>query len=66
MKNSADYVDINAFLEEMVGLIEERLRKQEAAIGRIESEVRKLKKSLEEPSGRKSAIDKSVLKILRQ
>ncbi len=66
MKTSEDYVDINSFLEEMVELIEERLKKQEAVIARIESEVKKLKKSLEKPQERKNVIDKSVLKILRQ
>jgi hypothetical protein len=66
MKTSEEFVDINSFLEEMVGLIEERLKKQEAAISRIESEVKRLKKSLERPKERKNVIDKSVLKILRQ
>jgi hypothetical protein len=66
MKTSGDCVDINSFLEEMVGLIEERLKAQEAAIARIESEVKRLKKSLEKPQERENMIDKSVLKILRQ
>ncbi len=52
MKTSENYVDINAFLEEMVGLVEERLKKQEAAIARIESEVKRLKKSVDKPQER--------------
>ena len=65
MKNSDNYVDISSFLEEMVGLIDERMKKQEAAIARVQSELKGFKKSMEtDEKGKK--IDKSVLKILRQ
>jgi hypothetical protein len=59
-----EYVDINSFMDEMVSIIEKRLRAQEEAIATIEMNVAEIKKSLSGKSGVK--IDKSVLKILKQ
>jgi hypothetical protein len=61
---SSDYVDINSFLDEMVALIEKRLKAQEEAIARVEFEVDAIKKSVSEKGPVR--IDKSVLKILKQ
>jgi hypothetical protein len=59
-----DYVDINSFLDEMVALIEKRLKAQEEAIARIEFQVDEIKRSVSEKGTVR--IDKSVLKILKQ
>jgi hypothetical protein len=59
-----EYVDINSFMDEMVAIIEKRLRAQEEAIANIEMNVTEIKRNL---SGKNNVkIDKSVLKILRQ
>lgn len=60
----SEYVDINSFLDEMVALIEKRLKAQEEAIARIEFDVDEIKRSIPEKGPVK--IDKSVLKILKQ
>lgn len=61
---SSEYVDINSFLDEMVALIEKRLKAQEEAIARMEFEVDEIKRSVSERGPVK--IDKTVLKILKQ
>jgi hypothetical protein len=63
-REAEEYVDINAFMDEMVELIEKRLRAQEDAIAKIEVNVAGIRKSL---SGKNTVkIDKSLLKILKQ
>ncbi|MFH0956302.1 MAG: hypothetical protein V1813_00405 [Candidatus Aenigmatarchaeota archaeon] len=59
-----EYVDIDSFMDEMVAIIEKRLRAQEEAIAKVEMNVAEIKKSLSGKS--KVKIDKSLLKILRQ
>ena len=66
MVSDVDKVDLNEFLEEMVRLIDERLRKQETAIARIDADVKRINRTLEKPSEKDNRIDKSVLRILRQ
>ena len=63
-RETEEYVDINSFMDEMVTIIEKRLRAQEEVIARIEMDVAGIKKSLSAKNGVK--IDKSVLKILKQ
>jgi hypothetical protein len=59
-----EYVEINSFLDEMVSLIEKRLKSQEEVIARMEFEIEEIRRNLSERGGVK--IDKSVLKVLRQ
>lgn len=66
MKGDEDYVSIESFIEEMVSIIEGRLRKQEEAIARMEAEVKALKSSVKKSAKGELKIDKSVLKVIRQ
>jgi hypothetical protein len=67
VEENEEYIDINAFLEEMVSMINNRLKKQEETIGRLEADICRLKSLAgKEPKEKPVRIDKSVLKILRQ
>jgi hypothetical protein len=62
-----EYLEINAFLEEMISIIDQRLKRQEKSIARLESEIKRLKGVLDGISkSRGPKIDKTFLKILRQ
>jgi len=59
-------IDLDAFFEEMVSLVNERLKKQELVIGNLRKDVNKLKNSISLLNRSSSLkIDKSVLKILK-
>jgi hypothetical protein len=66
-KTDDERIDLDEFFEEMVSIIEKRMRKQEAALARLETEINGLKSGLQKLSGRGNLkIDKSVLKVLKQ
>ena len=59
-------VELVAFLDEMISLVNERLKKQELVIDNLKKEVDKLKKDIHSlDKGKSLKIDKSVLKILK-
>lgn len=59
-------IDLDAFLGEMVSLVNERLKKQELVIEGLRRDVDKLKKSISLLNkGSSLKIDKSVLKVLK-
>lgn len=59
-------IDLDAFLEEMVSLVNERLKKQELIINGLRKDVNKLERSIYSPNKTGSLkIDKSVLKVLK-
>lgn len=59
-------IDLDAFLEEMVSLVNERLKKQELVIDNLRKEVDKLKGGIRSlDRGKSLKIDKSVLKVLK-
>lgn len=59
-------IDLDAFLGEMVSLVNERLKKQESTINGLRKDVSKLKMSIYSLSKSGSLkIDKSVLKVLK-
>ena len=66
-ESKEDIIDIDEFLNEMVSLIEKRMKKQEESIREMESEIKKMKASMSglSKSG-EVKIDKSVLKVLKQ
>ncbi len=67
MKKNEDYVTIEAFLEEMVTIINSRLEKQDQRISGIESGTASMKKMIERLSRERNLkIDKSVLKVIKQ
>jgi len=66
-EKAAELVDIDEFLEDMIGAISERLKKQEESIRKVQDDVRRLKLALNDISSEGGLrIDKSVLKLLRQ
>ncbi|MBN2330402.1 MAG: hypothetical protein JXC85_01175 [Candidatus Aenigmarchaeota archaeon] len=66
-KDDEERIDLDEFFEEMISIIERRMRKQEAAIAKVESEIKDLKSGMQKLSGRGDLkIDKSVLKVLKQ
>lgn len=66
MADENEYIDINAFMEEMVTMVNNRLRKQEEAIKSLESEMARLRKCTDSRREKGVRIDKSVLKVLGQ
>lgn len=66
-KGDEERIDLDEFFEEMISIIEKRMRKQEESMMRMESEIKDLKSGIQKLSGKGDMkIDKSVLKILKQ
>jgi uncharacterized coiled-coil protein SlyX len=66
-KEGEERIGISAFLEEMISIIDARLKNQEKTIAAMQSELRRLRQELDEVSRSSGPkIDKSVLKILKQ
>jgi hypothetical protein len=66
-KGGEERIGIDDFFEEMISLIEKRMRKQEESIARMQAEMKELKRGLQQLSGKgELKIDKSVLKVLKQ
>lgn len=57
---SDERLDLEGFLEELVSLLDKRLKENEKAIERVERELRSLK-----AAGNRTGVDSSVLKVLR-
>jgi tRNA(Phe) wybutosine-synthesizing methylase Tyw3 len=58
----SDSLDLEAFLDEMVSLINEKFKKQEKRIRDLKKEIEELRKSTENKG--KIQIDKKVLRVL--
>lgn len=59
-------VDLDAFLDEMVSLVNQRLKKQELVIDNLRKELNRLKNDIHSlDKGSILKIDKSVLKVLK-
>jgi vacuolar-type H+-ATPase subunit D/Vma8 len=66
-KKEGDYLDIESFIDEMVSLVEKRLKAQEESIARMSAELKNVKRRVDGLSGKGNVrIDKSLLKVLRQ
>jgi hypothetical protein len=66
-KVKGEYVPLESFLEEMVSLVDARLKKQDERITALEARILETAKALRRISGEKELkIDKSVLKIMKQ
>jgi uncharacterized coiled-coil protein SlyX len=68
MADKEDYLEVSAFLEEMISLIDRRLKQQERSIAGLQAEMREIRNSLRDVTKERhgTMIDKSVLKVLKQ
>ena len=59
-------LELERFLEEMITLIDGRLKVQEKTLENLQKETELMKKALNAICRNEKAVDRSVLKVLRQ
>ena len=68
MGDKEDSLEVGAFLEEMISIIDGRLKRQEMSIAELQAGMKQIRSTLSNLSRARPGpmIDKSVLKVLKQ